>query len=559
MMRLNLTFWALMAICSLNGQDLLITEIMYDNPGLDLEFIEFYNNTDQDLDLDNYTVDEGIRHSFNNVVIAPGETYVITDNAAKFNSFYGFDAAQWEGANLSNSGEIIEVLNASGELILSLEYSASGDWPLTPAGNGASLTLCDLDGDINDPASWKGNNNLVRESEGRKVYADPGVFNGCAAAGTPIVTSSFSTFIIPEKDDNIRLEVFVDEAPATMTTYAVNILSSSTATVDVDFTLLDTEIEFDPSTSSSERIDLDILVDEEVEGIERIALELVPDNTDFPVLNIDISIIDDDGPLTSALQLRGVIHGQNFKAVEVFAKEDISRIEFFGLGTGNNAGGSDGLELVFPTGPSIPAGSCIYVTDDTLQFKRFFGAYDNDLLIQDLEWTANFNGNDGVELYENCQIIDIFGFSDVDGTGTQWDYEEGWAKRKEDSLFNRVVFEPNDWEYSGAGVLDEVISNTSLPLFRRYSLTCDMPSSSTADFQTSTVSTYPNPTNGFVYMESEVPFENVQVQDILGNTFYRSTRATHYLEMDLSLVEAQLLFVSYEQFGQQYVTKLVVR
>ncbi|MDP4588014.1 MAG: hypothetical protein NWS86_07515 [Flavobacteriales bacterium] len=49
-----------------------------------------------------------------------------------------------------------------------------------------------------------------------------------------------------------------------------------------------------------------------------------------------------------------------------------------------------------------------------------------------LNYTAgflNFNGDDAMELFFNGAVIDIFGDINVDGTGTPWQYEDGYAYR----------------------------------------------------------------------------------------------------------------------------------
>jgi hypothetical protein len=83
---------------------------------------------------------------------------VVSDVAA-FQSRYGTGhsiAGSFEnGTNLSNSGELIELVDAGGQLIQSFTYDDSGDWPERPDGNGSSLVVEDVSGDYDAPGNWR--------------------------------------------------------------------------------------------------------------------------------------------------------------------------------------------------------------------------------------------------------------------------------------------------------------------------------------------------------------------------------------------------------------------
>lgn len=150
-----------------------------------------------------------------------------------------------------------------------------------------------------------------------------------------------------------------------------------------------------------------------------------------------------DGPLTGGVP----------KAIELFVLEDIADLSIYGLGSANNGGGTDGQEFTLPA-VSATQGQYIYVASETTGFTSFFGFapdYTNA--------TANINGDDAIELFENAVVVDTFGEINVDGTGQPWDYEDGWAYRVNGTGPDGATFNLNNWTFSGTNALDGQTSN----------------------------------------------------------------------------------------------------
>ena len=40
------------------------------------------------------------------------------------------------------------------------------------------------------------------------------------------------------------------------------------------------------------------------------------------------------------------------------------------------------------------------------------------------------SGDDAVELFLHGEVVDLFGAVGIDGTGTSWEYKQGWAYRR---------------------------------------------------------------------------------------------------------------------------------
>lgn len=150
--------------------------------------------------------------------------------------------------------------------------------------------------------------------------------------------------------------------------------------------------------------------------------------------------------------------GAGVKGIELKATADIADISIFGVGSANNGTGSSGVETQLPA-IAVSAGDCIYVVDDSLKFIDYFGfspTIEGD--------AANINGDDAIELYENGDVIDVFGEVDVDGTGEPWEHLDGWAYRKSGTGPDGATFVLNNWTFSGVNALDNVPDNASSPI-----------------------------------------------------------------------------------------------
>ena len=152
-----------------------------------------------------------------------------------------------------------------------------------------------------------------------------------------------------------------------------------------------------------------------------------------------------DGPLSGGVP----------KAVELFVVNDIADLSTYALGTANNGGGTDGEEFTFPAGASASAGTYIYVASEIDGFTAFFGSapdYDTS--------SMGINGDDAIELFKDGSVIDTFGDINTDGSGTAWEYLDGWAYRTSGQTANGGSFEASNWTYSGVDALDGSTTNT---------------------------------------------------------------------------------------------------
>ncbi|MFT5522638.1 MAG: hypothetical protein ACI9HK_000582, partial [Pirellulaceae bacterium] len=125
----------------------------------DFEFIEFVNTSNATtLDLTNVQVVEGVDFTFpDNTMLSPNERIVIVRNLPAFEERYGVGiklAGVYDG-RLSNSGELIRVIDDEGGVVVEFEYSDVGDWPGRADGNASSLDIIDVVSSPADAENWR--------------------------------------------------------------------------------------------------------------------------------------------------------------------------------------------------------------------------------------------------------------------------------------------------------------------------------------------------------------------------------------------------------------------
>lgn len=159
----------------------------------------------------------------------------------------------------------------------------------------------------------------------------------------------------------------------------------------------------------------------------------------------------------------GSLTGGTPKTIEVYVINNITDLSAYGIGSANNGGGTDGIELQF-TG-SATAGDYIYIASDQPQFNTFFG-FDPDYVSS----SANNNGDDAIELFNNVvddgmggltgNVIDTFGDINTDGSGEPWEYMDGWAYRVDGTGPDDATFILENWTFSGINANDDDTTQT---------------------------------------------------------------------------------------------------
>jgi len=166
---------------NVTGQNIVITEIMYNPPesGTDsLEFIELYNNGASVVDLEGFVLcySTATDTFAAGISINPNDYLVIAIDSVAFENFYGFAALQGPILGISNTSTSVWLKDTVGITIDSLKYDDSSPWPTEPDGNGPSLVLCDPNSDNSDGANWTYSTTYADTiANGDTVWASPGV------------------------------------------------------------------------------------------------------------------------------------------------------------------------------------------------------------------------------------------------------------------------------------------------------------------------------------------------------------------------------------------------
>lgn len=178
------TLFSFLILSAVASAQIAITEISYNPPesGNDsLEYIELYNYTDQAINLENYKFSRGVVFTFPDVSLQPQSYLVVAVNADAMERNFGVNALQWTSDALNNNGEVITLVDADGQVIVSVEYQDTSPWPGFAEGTdggGRSIELCNPEADPNDGNNWKvSENDLGFEINGRQMYGTPGAAN----------------------------------------------------------------------------------------------------------------------------------------------------------------------------------------------------------------------------------------------------------------------------------------------------------------------------------------------------------------------------------------------
>ena len=143
-------------------------------------------------------------------------------------------------------------------------------------------------------------------------------------------------------------------------------------------------------------------------------------------------------------------NGNNPRVVEFYVLNDIPDMSIYGLSSISGGGLQTSPEFQFPVGAKT-AGTRLYVTAISGKFIDFFG-FPPDY--EDGGSIGGVTGDDAVQLLitsnggSTWTTEDLFGDPDVDGTGTAWDYEYGWASRTAGGP-DGANFIISNWTFSG--------------------------------------------------------------------------------------------------------------
>lgn len=120
----------------------------------DYEFLELYNPDTAAIDLEGWSLTEGLSFTFPPGAQISGGGYLVVTASAVTYSGLGYPVYDWGSGGLHNSGELIAIRAPNGQVVESVTYSDAGDWDSAPDGLGPSLERLFLSGDASSPGQW---------------------------------------------------------------------------------------------------------------------------------------------------------------------------------------------------------------------------------------------------------------------------------------------------------------------------------------------------------------------------------------------------------------------
>ena len=445
---------------------LVITEILYnDLTGIDsLEFIEIHNAGPSPINVDQFIL-TGVDYTFPNIDIKAGEYFLVAKDSAAFFKYFKVTARQWDSGALNNSGEVITLRAKSGDTLDIVDFSDAYPWPSEADGKNFSMLLCDITSDNNLASNWGiSKTPSIAMLAGKIIYASPGQANICL--GSPRISFLVGTAIANESAPGVFIRVMKNGLGNMPQSANITDTGSGTATNGLDYTFLSPQTITFQADKPLDTVTVVLGISEDllIEGTETIRLQLAKGMNNNVVPGGDfmtVSIVDNDILGDAKLLLSGVHDAQangtaSAKGAEVYVIDDIADLSLYGIGSANNGGGSDGKEFTFPA-ISVPKGTYIHIAADSALFHQYFG-FDADFISSSM----NINGDDALELFEENTVIDIFGDINLDGTGTAWEYLDGWAYRVDGTGPDATTFILSNWKFGGVGSLAGAPNNSGV-------------------------------------------------------------------------------------------------
>lgn len=123
--------------------------------GKKFEFIELFNKSENEIDLHDVSIKDGIQYQFKKTSIFPPKSYlVLSSDSLLFSEKYNFSPHGVFRGNLSNEGESIVLTDPFNNTIDSIDFSPSASWVAPEkCGTSLSLTAVNLDNSIDE--NWK--------------------------------------------------------------------------------------------------------------------------------------------------------------------------------------------------------------------------------------------------------------------------------------------------------------------------------------------------------------------------------------------------------------------
>jgi predicted extracellular nuclease len=316
---------------------IVINEISYNTPSVDVEFIELYNNSSNTVDLSGWSFSEGITYTFPSGISMPANAYLLVcEDSLRMVNYFGVNAYQWSSGNLSNGGEDIILVDDMGAGIDTVDYEDNTlGWPEICDGQGPSLVLCDVNSNNNDPANWSfstTSSGTRHGTDSSMLFCSPGAANA-ACPTSPVIILNGTYDEVSEGSGSYDLSFFMaNTGPSDTSSVDVTVTMASTASGSTDYTFTTTTVGIGPdgfAGRSFASVTIPLIDDMIPEADETIVFSLSNPSLGATIANAGdyvLKIIDDDpvdsiatvttndangvaDSLNAQVALRGVVYG----------------------------------------------------------------------------------------------------------------------------------------------------------------------------------------------------------------------------------------------------------
>ena len=404
----------LVGVMALNAQtpDLVISEIMYNPPesGTDIyEYLEIYNNGTTSVNLLGYSL-FGVEYVFtSDLNLGAGEYLLLAGDSIAFEAAFGLAALQWTGGALSNGGELLRLLDATGTVVDSVDFDDSFPWASAADGSGASLVLCDFNSDNNDGANWAAANTATGVfSAGVEMFGNPGADSACPSG--PIVR--FLTDQIEVGEDAGTFTIGVEIRDAEAGPYTVDIATDGvfTATIGADITFMPASLTFSSGAAiDTMEVSITIIDDTDPESLETLILNLANPTGGLTINGVastsTILIVDNDTNVP-AIVINEIMYSppgtdSQYEYLELYNNDNVTI----------NIGGfyfSSGIVDTLPDVALLP-GDFFLLAVDSVSFEATYG-------LPAFQWESGSLSNAGetLELRDALgNVVDVVTYDDT--------------------------------------------------------------------------------------------------------------------------------------------------
>ena len=318
--------------------DIVISEIMYNNPGTDdYEYLELVNNDSEAVNLEGYSFSEGFVFTFPSFTLQPGEYVIIASDSALFEDAFEITPFEFESGALNNGGEDIELRDAGGNVVDYVDYSPNAPWDEGANGSGSALILCDLNADNNDPSNWRASNTPSGVFiSGTQILGSPGSANDCSDAPPPSYPP-YSVGVVTTNDSNGVPDSIGRTCQLQGVVYGENLRPGG-----LQFTLIDDQNDGIHIFSSAESYGYTV-----VEGDEVIVQGTIGQFNGLTQLNLDtVWMVSSNNSLVAATEVTALDESTESQLITILNLTIVDPLQWLNTGSGFNVDVTNGTDTV---------------------------------------------------------------------------------------------------------------------------------------------------------------------------------------------------------------------